>query len=133
MAPATGADANGVQNFPALTIVESNGLTVHIAGTLNSTPNRSFALDIFASTACDPTGYGEGRAYLGAIAVTTNGAGNAVFDATLPAAAPVGWQATATATDSNGSTSEFSACVSIAAGGLAGDFNGDGHVDNTDL
>lgn len=96
------------QNFPEL---DAASTTARIAGTLNSTANTTFSIDFYASPACDPSGHGEGEIYLGAISATTDGAGNAGFAADLAVAAPAGSFITATATDPQGNTSEFSRCV----------------------
>lgn len=102
---------NGQQNFPVITSATSSG---NVVGTLNSVSSATYRLEFFASVACDPSGYGEGKSFLGFQSVTTNGSGNASFNATL-AALPVGRSVvTATATDSGGSTSEFSQCVTAA-------------------
>ncbi|SDF63235.1 conserved repeat domain-containing protein/Por secretion system C-terminal sorting domain-containing protein [Chitinophaga filiformis] len=106
------AGPNNLQNFPVLTAVSSNGGNTSIQGTLNSTPNTTFRLDFFSNDACNPTGFGEGQAFLDSFKVTTDASGNAAFNAiltgiTLPAGAVV----TSTATDRNHNTSEFSACL----------------------
>jgi hypothetical protein len=94
--------ANELQNFPVLTAVTSNS----ISGDLNSTPNTTFRIELFASTTGDINGHGEGETFLGATDVTTDGTGNVSFVAALPVGA--GQLVTATATDPNGNTSEFS-------------------------
>ena len=64
-----------------------------------------------------------GTLNLGSAAATTNAAGNAAFNLTLPAGVGAGEKVTATATDPTGNTSEFSAAVAVnhpptaAAGG----------------
>ena len=99
---------NGRQNFPVL--AEASG---GVTGTLNSTPGTTFRIELFANTACDASGNGEGATFLGATAVATDGAGNA----TIPLfAAAAGQVVTATATDSSNNTSEFSTCVQVAGG-----------------
>ena len=57
-------------------------------------------------TQADPSHFGEGQVFLGATDVSTNASGSASFDVTFPTTA--GPRITATATDSNGNTSEFS-------------------------
>ena len=67
---------------------------VEVAGTVNSTANTYIRIEIFASTANDATGYGEGQTYLGFVNVLTDGSGNAsfstTFSATVAANAPSG-------------------------------------------
>src|SRR5262249_34823464 len=52
---------NGLQNFPVIGPVT----TTSVSGTLNSTPATTFTIEVFASAAPDPSGYGEGQRYLG--------------------------------------------------------------------
>jgi len=104
---------NNLQNFPVLTQASSPGGTTSVQGSLNSTANTSFSLQFFSSPVCDPSGHGEGQTFLGSTPVTTDGAGNASFAASLPATA--GSFVTATATDPAGNSSEFSACVPLSA------------------
>lgn len=102
----------GFQNFPVLAAGAFPGGT-SIAATLDSTPNRTFRVEIFANAACDPSGYGEGAQFVGARDdVTTDASGDASFTVTLDADVPPGTVMTATATDlTTGDTSEFSACT----------------------
>ena len=112
--------ANNLQNFPVLT--SSNGAAgggVNIQGSLNSTANTTFTLDFFSNPSCDISGNGEGQTFLGSASVSTNGAGNVTFNVTIIASATVGDSITATATNPQGNTSEFSACVIYGAADLA--------------
>jgi titin len=101
---------NGLQNYPAITAIRHVGRAVMIFGTLDSTPSTIFRLEFFSNVECDPSGYGEGQAFLGFGHVKTNQAGFASFIITLPVSLPRGAFVTVTATDPGGSTSEFSAC-----------------------
>ena len=106
---------NGLQNFPTLNSAEHDGTTLTIKGNLNSRPNARFTLEFFQNPACDNAfgnAVGEGKVYLGSIEVTTNGGGNASFTAPLSNAPSTG-VVTATATDSQDNTSEFSYCRGI--------------------
>jgi CSLREA domain-containing protein len=104
---------NGLQNFPTLTSAGSDGVQTRVAGTLNSKPNQTYRVEFFRTGGCDPSGYGEGRNYLGFANVTTNGSGNAAINALLSVAVSVGGSVSATATDAGGNTSEFSQCRSV--------------------
>jgi CSLREA domain-containing protein len=104
---------NNLQNFPLLDSAGVFDAGTIINGTLNSQPATTYRLEFFANAACDPTGYGEGQTYLGFANVTTNGTGNAVFSANLSAVTSIGQLISATATDPNNNTSEFSACVPV--------------------
>lgn len=106
------AGPNGFQNFPVLTSF-SPGATTSVAGTLNSTPESTFTIDFYASPTADPSGYGEGKRWLGSTTVTTNGSGNGSFSAVLSGSTSLGGILTATATAADGSTSEFSAAVTL--------------------
>jgi hypothetical protein len=107
--------SNNLQNFPVLTSAVVAGASTRVLGTLNSTASTTYQLDFYSSAACDPSGYGEGQTYLGSAPVTTNASCNGSFDVTLPVAAAPQSLLTATVTDPGGSTSEFSACIPLAA------------------
>jgi hypothetical protein len=101
--------ANNLQNFPDLSSAISANGSITIQGTLDSTASSNFRIEFFANNACDPTGNGEGQTFLGALPATTDGSGNLNFNASFPAAG--GLFITATATDPNNNTSEFSTCL----------------------
>ncbi len=105
--------SNHLQNYPVLSTAASGSGKTVIWGALNSSSNTTFDLDFYATGACDPSGYGEGQYYLGADTVTTDGNGDVTFATTLASSMPLGYFVTATATDPDGNTSEFSACVVI--------------------
>jgi CARDB protein len=102
---------NNLQNFPVIT----QALQTQLAGTLSSTPNTTFRLEFFVNTVCDGTGFGEGETFIASVSVTTDGSGAAPF-LLGGLALPAGSFAVATATDSAGNTSEFSACVQVVLG-----------------
>ncbi len=105
--------ANNLQNFPVLlNAVSANGSTA-ITGTLSSKPNVTFTIQFFANQFCDASGNGEGQTLLGTTSVTTNSAGTASISFNVASAVPLGYAITSTATDSDKSTSEFSACSSV--------------------
>ncbi|MCC7367111.1 MAG: right-handed parallel beta-helix repeat-containing protein [Chloroflexi bacterium] len=112
-------DANDSQNFPVVTQATILvGFNTQVSGTLNSTANSQFKIDIYYSSSCDPSGFGEGAGHIGSFSVTTNGSGQATFtDQVASAIAPSSPFITLTATSSNGtgSTSEFSACFTASA------------------
>jgi hypothetical protein len=100
--------ANNLQNFPVITAVEASVSSTTIRGQLNSSPSAAYQLQFFASSAADPSGFGEGARLLGSTMVTTDAACNATFAVTLPVAIAASHVVTATATDAFMSTSEFS-------------------------
>lgn len=107
---------NDLQNYPVLTSASVTGSATTVVGSLNSTASTSFTVDFYSNPACDASGYGEGKTYLGSKVVTTDATCGASFSASLPVAAPAGSFITATATNPAGSTSEFSLCVALAGG-----------------
>jgi titin len=105
--------ANNLQNFPVLT--SANQGSTDIEGSLNSTANIQFTIEFFSNTTCDPSGNGEGETFLGSTTVTTDGTGNVSFSVSFGTTVPAGQFITATATDPNNNTSEFSDCVEVEA------------------
>jgi len=103
--------ANNRQNFPIITSAKTDPNTTTIQGTLNSTANTQLRIEFFANASCNPASNGEGQTFLGFTNATTDASCNASFSFSAPNAAITGPVITATATDSNGNTSEFSACV----------------------
>jgi hypothetical protein len=126
-------NANNNQAAPVLTAVYSGlGLTI-VTGTITSVPSATVTVQFFANAAGDP----EGRTLIGSQSVPTDSAGNGSFTAVFSAPLPTGQGlGTATVTDPNGNTSEFSASVTatpLPPSSLSGivweDFNDDGQVD----
>jgi uncharacterized repeat protein (TIGR01451 family)/CSLREA domain-containing protein len=106
--------ANNLQNYPVLSSVSPGATSTTIQGTLNSTPSTSFQLDFFSSGDCDPSGFGEGAAYLGTASVTTDTSGDVAFSHAVSTVVAPGAQVTATAT-TGGDTSEFSQCFTVGS------------------
>jgi hypothetical protein len=98
--------ANNLQSAPVLTDVESSGGIIN--GTLNSISGTAFTIQFFSNTVIDLSNYGEGETFLGSESVTTNESGFTDISHTLSSQLPVGQFVTATATDPNNNTSEFS-------------------------
>jgi hypothetical protein len=99
------------QNFPLLSSAVSAGGNTTIDGVLNSTANTQFAIDFYSNDACvgRPQDFLQGRTYLGTTNVTTNSGGDATIHAVLTGVVlAAGEKVTATATDPDGNTSEFS-------------------------
>jgi hypothetical protein len=109
--------ANNLQNFPVITGVISSSNSTTIQGSLKSLPNTTFQIDFYSNSAVDPSGNGEGAQYFDTASVTTNLIGDATINATFPVGLPSGRVITATATDPNGNTSEFSAADATNASG----------------
>lgn len=106
---------NHMQNYPTVNKVTSAGGVTTIKGALHSEPNKSYRIEFFVNSPCEDNNHGEGKAYFGAVTITTNGNGAAKFMFTKSKALAVGAGITATATEleygTSGSTSEFSNCM----------------------
>ncbi len=137
---------NGRQNFPIIQSVNHLGPETsgtEVLGKLDSTPSTQLTLDFYADPACSnfPREFLQGRTYLGSAPVTTDGAGHIDFDVVLPIVTEAGARITATATDPNGNTSEFSQRIIFsiapasgpAAGGNGIDVSGTDFADPTSL
>jgi titin len=113
-------NGNNNQAAPWLFAAIESGSATLVAGVLISTPNTTFTLQFFADPHRDPSGLGEARQLLGTFSVTSNAYGIAVFAITIPVVVPPGQILTATATDPNNNTSEFSLPVRVWAGAKGG-------------
>jgi CSLREA domain-containing protein len=115
-------ETDGIQNYPAITTATTSAAGTVVGGTLTSTPDTSFRVELFASPSCDPSGNGEGRSFIGGLDTSTggpgpNGAGDATFNMTV-GALPPGHVITATATGPDRMTSEFSVCKSVTTAAI---------------
>ena len=110
---------NTLQNFPVLTAAVSTIGETSLSGSLDSESDRASFIDFYANTECDPSGYGEGKTYLGRAQVVTDVAGHASFSFKVSPPLPIGTFITSTTTSIDGRTSEFSACHLVTAlGGI---------------
>jgi hypothetical protein len=105
---------NNLQNYPTLTSAASNGTNTTIQGTLNSAASTTFRVEFFANDTCDPSGNGQGQTFIGSTSVTTDSGCSTPINA-MVAGNFGGKDVTATATDPNNNTSEFSNCVLVSA------------------
>jgi hypothetical protein len=101
---------NNLQNFPEIATAIPGEQTL-ISGTLHGKPDETFTLDFYANLIPHASQHGEGRYWIGSTTVATNSAGDATFLVTFDMATSHGQWLTATATASDGSTSEFSRAV----------------------
>ncbi len=105
---------NNLLNFPLIGSGSSGGGFTNLSGAMGSTANTAFTLDFFVSPDRDPSGYGEGSTYIGSTTVTTDNFGFAGYSVSFnPTLNYSGFYATATATDPDGNTSEFSPATRI--------------------
>ncbi|HWT03932.1 MAG TPA: Calx-beta domain-containing protein, partial [Pyrinomonadaceae bacterium] len=111
---------DGLQNYPVLTSISTDGVSTTVKGTFSSRPNTTYALDFYTNTACDPSGYGEGARFFNSKSLKTNASGVGNFVLKFPAPLPAGKTITALANGPDGSVSEFSPCDASAATGSVG-------------
>ena len=110
----TDTGPNGLQNFPVLTSVTTDGIAITVQGIFSGKPNSDYILQFYSNSATDPTGNGEGQRWVDEQVVHTDGGGNVDLALSLPASVFPGklFSATATLTSSGDSeyfsTSEFS-------------------------
>lgn len=125
----TDSGPNGLQNYPSLASATSMSTSTTVTGSLHSTPNTQFHIELFSNQTCDlvwvswwPGGssyqyFGEGKTFIGFVDVTTDGNGDASFSPTLAAPVASTDRISATATvildTGYGASSEFSGCVGV--------------------
>jgi hypothetical protein len=76
--------SNFLMNHPVVTSVVPSGSGANYTVSMDAKPSTTYRIDLFASTPgdCDPSGYGEGGAYLTTGSVATNASGvgsNVIF------------------------------------------------------
>jgi hypothetical protein len=111
----SGSGPNNLQNFPVIASAVTEGGSTTVQGTLQSTPNTAYQVQVFSDPTPGASGYGEGQVYLGQTSVTTGANGLATFALTASTAVPVGQVIAATAFDPSGNTSEFSKAVTVTS------------------
>jgi len=113
--------ANDGQNYPTLLEASGAAQTGRVRGVLES-KNGTFLVQFFRNNECDANGFGEARAWIGQVNVTIVNAGqasngSAIFQADVfSAPSLMGRPITAIATDSQGNSSEVSACITYTQG-----------------
>jgi parallel beta-helix repeat protein len=109
--------ANNLQNFPVVSSATIKGNTTTIKGTLKSRPRKTFIIQLFSSPQKDPSGFGEGKEFMGERRVTTNREGSGSFTFTTGDIRGAFVTATATRLDPTSllptDTSEFSAAKKV--------------------
>jgi len=120
----TDQGANGLQNYPHLDSA-AFGSTI-VAGSLGSKTGTLYRLEFFASPTTNVHGCGEGRCFLGWTNLLTSTSPSTPFSVTLQVAVAKGHYVSATATDPENNTSEFSVPVRITFADADGDSIEDG-------
>jgi CSLREA domain-containing protein len=111
--------ANHLQNFPVINGYDANNSTVsgilESGGPAAQDPNgvEPFTIEIFRNTACDASLNGEGEKLVGWGTASLLSGGHYSFLITVAGPIQLGQTYTATATDGNGNTSEFSHCFVV--------------------
>src|SRR6185369_6949365 len=104
---------NDGMDMPLLSGAVLTGASLSVSGSLaaGSSAFTGSRIEVFEDDG-DASGFGEGRVFLGATTIASNG----WFALTLPSSGvAVGDRITATATDAAGNTSEFGAYVTVTA------------------
>lgn len=100
---------NTLVNYPLL---DSVAIDSAVWGRIVGAPLAEYVVNIFVNDECDSLLIGEGRYHVSTVSVTTDNAGFMEFRAyPLSVELTSDKFLTATATDANGNTSEFSACL----------------------
>ena len=115
----TDVGPNNLQNFPViLSAVNATGVQTDIKAVLDSTPNMVFNVTFYSTPTPNASGYGDGETVLGGFGVTSDINGHVTLNTSL-VPVTVGQYVTATATDSFGNTSSFSAAVRVTSDATA--------------
>lgn len=103
--------------IPVLTHAKADdgGTFLSVEGILTGRPNTDDELDFFVSEVCDPSGEGEGQDYVDTLLLLGTPSGVRSFVVTFSGSYTPGHFLTATATDEDGSSSQFSECIAITA------------------
>ncbi|MCG8605530.1 choice-of-anchor D domain-containing protein, partial [bacterium] len=99
---------NNLQNFSVLDSALFGGGILTVNGTIDTPDPEKVTLEFFANKEADLSGHGEGKEFLGSTKPGTDGK----FGATLPEP-KAGDFISATATDKDGNTSEFSETIEM--------------------
>jgi hypothetical protein len=101
-------DRDSRTNYPDLTAAVDDGTATTLTGRIDSQVPQSLQLELYANDAPDPSGFGEGQSLVGTATADARGR----FTVQLPAGL-AGQFLTATATATDGTTSEFSNALEV--------------------
>ena len=99
---------NDYQNYPVWSNAETDGTTTTVTGSLTGESQSSYTVQVFSNTHPDPSGYGQGQTLLASYQEATDTSGKSSFSLNIPSRVLAGSYISATATDGDGNTSEFS-------------------------
>jgi titin len=110
--------SNNGLNHPDVISATTTGSVIYVdAQIAQGPPLRYVIVQFFASSTCDPSGYGEGKELLGSATGVTDASGNLSLSGSFPKAVSIEQVVTATATVVEGGgeaySSDFSACVPV--------------------
>lgn len=103
-----GAGANGNIGAPTLTGSLRLPMGTQVSGTFVATNTMPYILEFFSNATAEPSGFGEGQTFLFRTTITPTSSGTQTFTATIPTVVAAGFFITATVTDANNNTSQFS-------------------------
>jgi len=112
---------NEGQNYPVVLQATASAGNITVVGKLASAATTAYRIEFFYSPTCYASGFGQGTDFIGSLDVVTNAGGDVSYSPAIANAAVAGF-ITATATSSDGNTSEFSPCIALGPA-LAGEFN----------
>jgi titin len=113
---------NNFQDFPIITAAVGSGAGTGITTvsySLTVTANVTYTVEFFVSPTADPSGFGQGKTFVGSATVSSSTGGTFPEQAVLTGNF-AGQFVTATATDADGNTSEFSNAVQVSSGATPG-------------
>jgi len=110
-----GIDLSNIEEQPVPTLLSAtnNGSSTTVEGIVSGTTGV-YRLEFFANPTCDGSGSGEGKTFLGSVSISiASGSNQADFAISLPYPMSSNHVITATATDPENNTSEFSVCQAV--------------------
>lgn len=118
---------NTLANFPLILTARSSGSELTISGEFSGAAQfqnsgSPFTIEFFANNNSNPPGAASGELVIGSTSVLYNTLATS-FTATLPITLQPGMTITATTTDPDGNTSEFSAQIAVSFAAIAIDGN----------
>jgi uncharacterized repeat protein (TIGR01451 family) len=104
---------------PKLTSAVTGAGRTLIQGSFAAAPNATYTIQFFSNTTADPSGFGQGKTFIGQTLITTDANGLGTIHLILPTPTTVGQFIAATSTNSQNETSNFSNDVPITVANIA--------------